>query len=147
KLREDVMKEGGLTENVQKRFGDVFGGNPNSVTEILKKIRAMFSENPESLDAEALKARNLKCVLDYINEELISLGWSVIYLEKREYMDEAEERAASVMPIADKLDMNLRYETMLDRQFQRAMHQLERLQRMRKGETVPPPLTMEVSHQ
>jgi hypothetical protein len=37
-------------------------------------------------------------------------------------------------------DRILRYETHLDRQLYRAMDQLERLQRRRKGENVPPPL-------
>ena len=146
-LREDVTREGGLTENVLKRFGDVFGGNPNSLTEKLEKLRVKIAENPEGLEAEALKARNLKCVLDYIQGELSSLGWHVMSLEEHEAMDEAEQQAASVLPSADTLDKILRYETTLDRQFQRAVNQLERLQRMRKGETVPPPLAMEVSHQ
>jgi hypothetical protein len=40
----------------------------------------------------------------------------------------------------------MRYETKLERQLFRSMAQLERLQRMRRGEAVPPPLAMEVSH-
>jgi len=36
----------------------------------------------------------------------------------------------------------LRYEAHLDRQLHRAMDQLERLQRQRKGENVPPPLNV-----
>jgi hypothetical protein len=39
----------------------------------------------------------------------------------------------------------LRYETKLERQQHRAMSQLERVQRMRRGEDVPPLMTMEVS--
>lgn len=54
-------------------------------------------------------------------------------------------RAADVLPNAEVLDKILRYETTLERQLYRAMHQLERLQRMRKGEFVPAPVTMEVS--
>ena len=34
---------------------------------------------------------------------------------------------------------------MQERQLYRTMSQLERIQRMRRGEVVPPPLTMEVS--
>jgi hypothetical protein len=41
--------------------------------------------------------------------------------------------------VADKL---LRYEAHLDRQLYRAMDQLERLQRQRKGENVPPPINV-----
>jgi len=36
----------------------------------------------------------------------------------------------------------MRYETKLERQMYRAMNQLERLQRRRLGEVVPPPLSM-----
>ena len=39
----------------------------------------------------------------------------------------------------------MRYETKLERQIYRAMNQLERLQRQRLGEIIPPPLTVEVT--
>lgn len=144
-LREDVLKEGGLTQNVEKRFGDRFGGHPNEFTNKLAEFRAVFSENPEGLETEALKAKNLKCILDYIETELRTLWWSVDRLEEREARDEMAQQAASVLPSAETVDKTLRYETMLDRQFHRAMNQLERLQRMRNGELVPPPLAVEVS--
>jgi hypothetical protein len=50
-----------------------------------------------------------------------------------------------VLPSPEVLDKIQRYETKLERQLYRAMNQLERLQRMRRGEVVPPPPTMEVS--
>ncbi len=43
------------------------------------------------------------------------------------------------------LEKILRYETKLERQMYRVMAQLERLQRMRRGEAVPAPLSVEVS--
>lgn len=46
---------------------------------------------------------------------------------------------------AETLEKIQRYETKLKRQMFRAMNQLERLQRMRQGEAIPAPLTMEVS--
>jgi hypothetical protein len=39
----------------------------------------------------------------------------------------------------------MRYETTLERQIYRAMHELERLQKMRMGEAVPPPLAVDVA--
>jgi hypothetical protein len=50
-----------------------------------------------------------------------------------------------VLPSPEVLEKIMRYETMLERQKYRAMNQLERLQRRRRGEAVPPPLTLEVS--
>lgn len=44
-----------------------------------------------------------------------------------------------------KLEKIQRYETKLERQMFRAMNQLERLQRLRQGEAIPAPLTMEVA--
>jgi hypothetical protein len=41
-------------------------------------------------------------------------------------------------PAADATDNLLRYESLLYRELYRAMDQLERLQRQRKGENVPP---------
>jgi len=65
--------------------------------------------------------------------------------KEREEKAEEARQAADVLPSSDVLDKILRYETALDRQLSRAMHQLERLQRMRKGEFVPATVTMEVS--
>jgi hypothetical protein len=64
------------------------------------------------------------------------------YAAERESLAfEAEERSFSLPPdgATDKL---LRYETHLDRQLYRAMGELERLQRRRAGEKVPPPLNI-----
>jgi CRISPR/Cas system-associated endonuclease Cas1 len=53
--------------------------------------------------------------------------------------EDAEARSFSLPPV-DATDKLLRYEAHLDRQLYRAMDQLERLQRQRRGENVPPPL-------
>ena len=45
-------------------------------------------------------------------------------------------------PRAERL---LRYETTLERNFDRTLNQLERIQRMRKGQPVPPPIKLDVT--
>jgi type II secretory pathway component PulJ len=45
--------------------------------------------------------------------------------------------AAAVLPSVQVLEKIQRYETKLERQMFRAMAQLERLQRMRRGEALP----------
>jgi hypothetical protein len=42
------------------------------------------------------------------------------------------------------MDLILRYQTTINRQFFQAMNQLERLQRLRKGDNVPAPLNLQV---
>ena len=49
------------------------------------------------------------------------------------------------VPEAPAADPLLRYEASLDRSFDRTLTQLERLQRMRRGQPVPPPLKVDVS--
>ncbi len=62
-------------------------------------------------------------------------------LEHENIAVDAEARSFSLPP-ADATDKLLRYEAHLDRQLYRAMDQLERLQRQRRGENVPPPLNI-----
>ncbi len=52
--------------------------------------------------------------------------------------------ASLVLP-QDVLDRLLRYEASLDRAFDRTLNQLERLQRMRRGQAVPPLVRVELS--
>jgi hypothetical protein len=61
--------------------------------------------------------------------------------EREDLALDAEARSFSLPP-ADATDKVLRYEAHLDRQLYRAMDELERLQRRRRGENVPPPLNI-----
>ena len=62
-------------------------------------------------------------------------------IEREKLAVDAECRGLS-LPSADVIDKLVRYEAHLDRQLYRAMDQLERLQRQRRGESVPPPLNV-----
>jgi hypothetical protein len=69
----------------------------------------------------------------------------------KESREESEElsldarMARLVLPDARTADKLLRYETAIERQMYRAMNQLERLQRQRLGDIVPPPLSIELN--
>ena len=73
----------------------------------------------------------------------------VLDLKKRAEKSEARRRGytlkTSLVPSAGVLDRLLRYEASLDRAFDRTLSQLERLQRMRLGHAVPPPVKVELS--
>jgi hypothetical protein len=49
------------------------------------------------------------------------------------------------IPDGPVLDRLLRYRTSLGREFGRVLAQLERLQRIRSGQTVPPPIDVNLS--
>ena len=65
---------------------------------------------------------------------------------ERERAEEQASHDAAHLPDAETLEKIMRYETTLERQLYRAMNQLERLQRMRRGEPIPSPVLMEVGH-
>jgi len=50
-----------------------------------------------------------------------------------------------ILPLGADLDRILRYETTIQRQLVYAINQLERLQRARKGEHVPAPVSVQLS--
>ena len=48
------------------------------------------------------------------------------------------------VPSKEELDRLLRYEGAIERQFYKALHQLERLQRLRAGDHIPAPVEVDV---
>jgi hypothetical protein len=59
---------------------------------------------------------------------------------------EAGEFAESKPFAHTPIDRIVRYQTTINRQLYQAINQLERLQRLRKGDHVPAPLSLQVSH-
>jgi len=153
-VREDVEREGELTQATCDRLLQGFVNKPNFLTRKLLGYRERFQANASSsaetsadtdgLTPEELKDNHQRAVLQYIEwklgeyEELSEQG------QEWEDKEETARQAANILPAAAVLEKILRYEVALDRQMYRAMNQLERLQRRRAGENVPPPLTMEV---
>jgi CRISPR/Cas system-associated endonuclease Cas1 len=97
------------------------------------------------LGVEALKEKQLRAVVGRIEGRLNLYRMLIGECEEREENEEAARQAAQILPSPVVLDKILRYEATVERQLYRAMNQLERLQRRRNGEQVPPPLTVDVS--
>ena len=142
-VRAQVEKDGELTEAAIQKFP--YHDKPNWFSRELEKLRLRLSQNSNGVDEAIRKEENKKQALAYIDRELGMLRWRQTRCEKREAAEEQARQAAAVLPSMEVLEKILRYETKLERQQYSAMSQLERLQRMRQGEAVPPPLTMEVS--
>jgi hypothetical protein len=84
-------------------------------------------------------------------EALAEVEAQVLALRVCEALDNVAEQhrvsarfARMHLPPAEKMDGLLRYEAAIHRQLYRAMDQLERRQRLRKGDYVPPPLKINV---
>ncbi|HTS17482.1 MAG TPA: hypothetical protein VMP11_07910 [Verrucomicrobiae bacterium] len=144
-LRRDIEKAGEVTEAAMDRFRSRFGELENSFTREMAELRKELMENPAGLSAEALKDEIRERVLGRIQGRLNLYELLIRDCEKREENEEDARQSAEVLPSPEALDKILRYEGTMERQLYRAMNQLERLQRRRNGEVVPPPITMDVS--
>jgi hypothetical protein len=99
--------------------------------EELRKLQAQRESKPASEELN-----------ETINREFEKLYLIKEYLKEWNKLESDAEARSLSLPPADATDKLLRYEAHLDRQLYRAMDQLERLQRKRGGETVPPPLNI-----
>ena len=144
-VREDVQREGELTAGACARFQKRFANQPNALTKELERFREKFVTNADGLSAEVLKDNHQRAVLNCIEFKLNSYAGLTRKREEREEKEESARQAADALPSPIVLEKIMRYETSLERQLYRAMNQLERLQRQRRGETVPPPLSVEIS--
>jgi hypothetical protein len=144
-VRAAVDKDGELTETAVQRIVQGFGDKPNCLTRELEEFRLKLQAHPEGLEATVLRNRNKQEALAFLDRKLATVSWRKAKWEELEENGKKARQAAAVLPSMEALEKILRYETKLERQMYRAMAQLERLQRMRRGEAVPAPLAVELS--
>lgn len=86
-------------------------------------------------------------------EGMASPAWGSAVIEKRKAEAALEDhrkvvarkKAANLLLDEKVMDRVLRYETTMERAFLRTLHELQRLQAVRAGGSVPPPLTVDVN--
>ena len=151
RVREGMAKDGWLTREMCKWVQSRFGGQPNAVTKALWEYWEKFGVDmgaiaPDALEErEKVKERHRTAVERYIELKLMDCAEFRRESMRREDTEETAQQAANVLPESQVLDKILRYESALERQLYRALNQLERIQRRRGGENVPPPVTVSLS--
>lgn len=161
-LTQCVRRLGELRDNIKQN-----GFSPENDEAILEGLRGEYLEDPseESLSQayvtwqgtseiseEERKSGAYATPEDCKNYVLERIDHEIRWLKK--FQKEHEVIAKSRLEI-DKLRQHvpddpraerlLRYEASLERAFDRTLSQLERLQRMRKGQLIPPPIKVDVS--
>lgn len=150
--RTEIARDGYISEKLRKRiFRDFSFLDFVFATDILYLGRAKDkSQDPSSkkdadteVDAEdPFEEIRPKFVIASIERQLKKISELERYATEREKLASDAEARSFSLPPADATDKLLRYEAHLDRQLYRAMDELERLQRRRRGEGVPPPLNI-----
>ena len=143
-VRKIVEADGALTERAVHELARRFRDQANSLVSELDALRKLEA-NAEGLDDAALRERTKAGALAFLDRKISEIKFSEDVCLDEEVAEVDARQAAAVLPSAEVLDKILRYETKLERQMYRAMAQLERVQRMRRGEAIPAPLSVEVS--
>ena len=104
------------------------------------------ANDPDRCKALSLGPEDLrKLTTDLIDDEIKRLKNRKNDIEQAEEIRLTYAKRASVVPSQEVSERLLRYETHLSREFDRTLSQLERRQRMRLGQPVPPTLKVELS--
>jgi hypothetical protein len=119
---QTVRRKGALTADILNVEGGFFGAQLN-IRADLEDLLERRGEKPEGLEAKAWKEQHLTEVLDYLDNRIREMK----VLEEEHY-------AAGLMPEVEVLDRFGRYESMLNRQLNRGVTQLAKLQKERRKE-------------
>jgi len=113
------------------------------------QLSAQVSEllTPALPQAGGIPWENREAALKCIDQEIGRLQAIREIYQNKETLELEALKASLALPPREVLDKILRYETTISRQLYKAMAELERFQRMRMGEPVPPPINVEVSHE
>ena len=145
-IRHDLQKEHRISEDGCELFFECFEPGENELAGLISL--ACMIDRPDSepkgpsaiLDPDALRK-----IIKLIDEEMDRLTERRTRSEAEKKLEREAKAAAQALPLKADADHLLRYETAIEKQFYRALNELERLQRRRQGDIVPPPINVELS--
>ena len=145
--KSEIARDGYLSETIQKKILNVFG-----LTDCLFSLTCLNAGPPEEktedrppenvVNQQQDDKKRTDAAIALIKQRLEMMSTFKEYAKGRENLAVDAEARSFSLPPTHATDKLLRYEAHLDRQLYRAMDQLERVQRQRRGENVPPPLSI-----
>jgi len=150
-VREEVEQVGHLSQEAQRRLVENFGDEEYGLFCWCRTFSRMATEGPQRSEEDPDHPGEIpnpeqctKMILSLIDSENQKLQNLKELITANEALEVDAKRASLTLPSAKATEKILRYETTIERQLYRAMSELERLQRQRKGERVLPPLSLDV---
>lgn len=128
-LRHDLRPAGALEEILVEKIAVCYW-------RLRRLLHSETGELRKGLVGAVEEAASQQRILKVVGREMTG--------EEEDHWIETEQDCRHV-PESEVADKLLRYEMTLERGFYRALHLLERIQRRRNGEAVPPPVTVEFS--
>jgi hypothetical protein len=143
-LRGKIETAGQVTEEQLKELRH-YHPAPNDIVRELAALFDSFKSNPKKLPPEKLRSLHLSETLSYLDAQISEFEELKTVRQEQMNVEDAMRRSVAMLPSGEFLEKIVRYESALQRQLNRSMNQLERLQRRRLGENVPAPVVMDVS--
>ena len=144
--KSEITRDGCMSEGTGKKLMSTFGLRDCLFTLTClwaQPLAATVEDGPSQNDEERKAAtQRIGTAIAMINRHIEMINVLRQYAKEREKLAVNAETRSLSLPSAEATDKLLRYEAQFERQLYRAMDQLERLQRRRRGENVPPPLTV-----
>ena len=157
-IRHDIEEKGRISEDNSEPF--LRGGYEPAEVELTELISlTCMTDGPdaEPTGSEILHPDVRTRIIELIDEEMGRLTEQRTRSEAEEELKREAKVPALVLPalplavlslpLKANADKILRYETAVEKQFYRAVNELERLQRRRLVDIVPPPINVELSTQ
>jgi hypothetical protein len=144
-VQNAIERDGMLEAEELKKYYEAVGRTYADLIDDVMEAQEKFAQDPQKARtgcAEPIQVR-LKRELFAVLQVKIQEAESRLndQLERQSARQRAD-KAAAMLPSSRALDKILRYDTTLERQLYRALNQLERLQRARLGEIIPPPISI-----
>jgi hypothetical protein len=146
-LRLSLIEEG-FIENchlIKRLYGvDQDGGFPDWIP-VMYESYARLAELLKKQGDQSVEPELRKRMVEMIDQEIESLTKMEKQLEDAVHGRFLYKWLAAVIPGQGTMELVMRYETHLSREIDRIVNRLVRLQRMRKGQPLPPQLDVKIS--
>lgn len=125
------------------KYSYLISGNDNSDFSDPGKIRELLHKKAGFTDDDIWQDH-----IDLCDERIAHHKKMILFLEKEKKNNHLRfdvQKKLNSIPNGRDLDRLLKYEGSIEKQFYKAINQLERLQRLRKGDAVPPPVNVDLN--
>jgi hypothetical protein len=145
-LERDGFVSGEDPWRLKKLYGlDHDDGPPTGLFYRYQVYKKFATDPPKEKDSSHSPDKLKKEMIELFNEEIARLKamWKV--LEMKSDVKTDLQKITALVPSQGVVERLVRYEAMLSREFERTLSRLDRCQRIRRGQPVPPTLKVELS--
>ncbi len=145
-LKGAIEERGFERETDTRLLGILYGESEAGDVWFSYRLSADEAEEAARNSAEPQKTVDgcKEVFVETLESEMKRIEREIRDLEAREGVEGSLEEESLAIPQGKELDRLLRYEARLEGEFDRTLQQLERLQRMRRGEALPPTVKVDV---